>query len=61
MIPWIGTGHEYSDDFTVVTVHIRPGVEWSDGHPWTAEDLVFTINMLRENAPFLSFAVDMET
>jgi peptide/nickel transport system substrate-binding protein len=61
MIPWIGTGHEYSDDFTVVTIHIRPGVEWSDGHPWTAEDLVFTINMLRENAPFLSFAVDMET
>ncbi|HCL28273.1 MAG TPA: hypothetical protein DIC52_07540 [Candidatus Latescibacteria bacterium] len=61
VIPWIGTGHEFNDDFTEVTVHIRAGVEWSDGHPWTAEDLVFTINMLRENAPFLVFAVDMKT
>jgi len=61
IMPWIGTGHEFNDDFTEITVHIRQGVEWSDGHPWTAEDLVFTINMLRENAPFLVNAVDMDT
>jgi peptide/nickel transport system substrate-binding protein len=61
IIPWIGAGHEFNDDFTEVTVHIREGVEWSDGHPWTAEDLVFTIDMLRANAPYLTFAVDMET
>jgi peptide/nickel transport system substrate-binding protein len=61
IMPWIGTGHEFNDDFTEITVHIREGVEWSDGHPWTAADLVFTINMLRENAPFLLNAVDMKT
>jgi peptide/nickel transport system substrate-binding protein len=61
IVPWIATGHEYNDTYTEVTIHIRPGVEWSDGHPWTAHDLVFTINMLRDNAPTLTFSTDMET
>lgn len=59
IIPWIATGHEYNEDFTEVTVNIREGVEWSDGTPWTANDLVFTINMLKDNAPNLAFSVDM--
>lgn len=61
IIPWIAESHEYNEDFTEVTVHIRDGVKWSDGMPWTANDLVFTINMLRENAPLLLFSVDMDT
>jgi len=61
MIPWIATDHQYNDDYTEVTVKIRPGVEWSDGTPWTAHDLVFTINMLKNNAPELTFSTDMET
>jgi peptide/nickel transport system substrate-binding protein len=60
IIPWIATGHEYNDDYTEITVHIREGVKWSDGQPWTAHDLVFTINMLRTNAPTLGFSTDME-
>ncbi|MFL2542780.1 MAG: ABC transporter substrate-binding protein [Candidatus Latescibacterota bacterium] len=60
IIPWIATGHEYNADYTEVTIKIRKGVEWSDGKPWTAHDLVFTINMLRNNAPELAFSTDME-
>ena len=60
-LPWIATGHRFNEDYTEVTVDIRPGVEWSDGQPWTAHDLVFTINMLRDNAPNLVFSTDMET
>jgi peptide/nickel transport system substrate-binding protein len=60
IMPWIATGHEYNDDFTEVTIHIREGVEWSDGVPWTANDLVFTINMLKDNAPTLLWSVDMQ-
>lgn len=30
-----------SDDYTVWTVHLRRGVKWSDGEPFTAEDLVW--------------------
>ncbi|MDP6702891.1 MAG: ABC transporter substrate-binding protein, partial [Candidatus Latescibacteria bacterium] len=61
IIPWIATGHEYNADYTEVTVKIRPGVEWSDGRPWTVRDFVFTINMLKSNAPDLLFSTDMET
>ena len=60
MIPWIATGHRFNDDYTEVTIDIRPGVKWSDGRPWTARDLVFTINMLRANAPDLSYSTDMD-
>ena len=60
MIPWIATGHQFNEDYTEVIIDIRPGVEWNDGQPWTAHDLVFTINMLRENAPYLSYSTDMQ-
>ncbi len=61
IIPWIAESHEFNEDFTEVTVNIRDGVAWSDGTPWTANDLVFTINMLKDNAPTLLFSVDMQT
>ena len=58
--PWIAEGHAFNEDYTQVTIRIRPGVEWSDGHPWTAHDLVFTINLLKAHAPTLLFSVDMD-
>ena len=60
-LPWIATGHRFNADYTEVVVDIRPGVEWSDGQPWTAHDFVFTVNMLKEHAPNLVFSTDMET
>jgi peptide/nickel transport system substrate-binding protein len=32
----------YNDDFTQMTVKLRPGIYWSDGVEFTAEDVVFT-------------------
>ena len=61
LIPWIAESHAFNADFTQITVKIRPGVEWSDGHPWTAHDFVFTINMLKDNAPQLMYSTDMAT
>ena len=61
IIPWIAEGHEFNEEYTEVVVRIRPGVKWSDGMPWTAHDLVFTIEMLKANAPELTFSVDMKT
>jgi peptide/nickel transport system substrate-binding protein len=60
IIPWLGTSYEYNEDFTAVTINLREGVEWSDGTPFTAKDVVYTINMLKENAPDLTYAIDME-
>ncbi|WP_407332178.1 ABC transporter substrate-binding protein [Enterovibrio sp. 27052020O] len=39
-----------SDDLKTVTFEIRDGVKWSDGTPFTAEDVAFTYNLIRENA-----------
>lgn len=59
-IPWLAAGPEqWNDDFTEVTIPIRDGVEWSDGTPFTAEDIAFTLNMLKEN-PTLSYGATME-
>ncbi|MCC7264673.1 MAG: hypothetical protein IT369_19330 [Candidatus Latescibacteria bacterium] len=60
LIPWIAQSHQYNADYTEVRVKIRPGVKWSDGVGWTAHDLVFTINMLKDHAPALMFSTDMK-
>ncbi len=52
-IPWLGESYQYNDDYTELTIKIRDGVEWSDGTPFTARDVAFTLTMLRDNAPLL--------
>lgn len=32
---------ELSDDFKSLTIHLREGAKWSDGHPFTADDIEF--------------------
>lgn len=32
---------EYSDDGKTCTIHLRKGVKWSDGQPFTADDIMF--------------------
>ena len=49
LMPWLATGYEANDDFTEYTISLRDGVKWSDGEAFTADDFVFTINMLQEN------------
>ena len=53
VVPWLAEDANYNDDFTELTVNIRDGVTWSDGEPFTANDVAFTLNMLKENAPEL--------
>ncbi|MBN1995863.1 MAG: ABC transporter substrate-binding protein [Anaerolineae bacterium] len=36
----------YSDDFTTLTIPLRQGVAWHDGEPFTAADVVYTIETL---------------
>jgi peptide/nickel transport system substrate-binding protein len=48
-IPWLAESYQYNEDFTVITVTLRDGVKWSDGEPFTSDDVVFTYNLLLEN------------
>ncbi|MEO0509446.1 MAG: ABC transporter substrate-binding protein [Verrucomicrobiota bacterium] len=44
IIPNLAKSWEISEDNLVYTFHLRRGVHWSDGHPFTAEDVIFTWN-----------------
>ena len=39
--PKIAAGWESSKDFRVWTIKLRQGAKWSDGAPFTADDIVF--------------------
>lgn len=34
---------QYNEDFTEMTVKLRDGLKWSDGEPFTADDVVYTV------------------
>jgi len=41
VVPNIVESYEVNDDATVFTMHLRQGMRWSDGEPFTADDYVF--------------------
>lgn len=49
LTPWLAQEYSYNDDFTQCTLKLNPNVKWSDGEPFTADDVVFTQTMLLEN------------
>jgi peptide/nickel transport system substrate-binding protein len=53
IIPWLGESFEYNDSLDAIDVKIREGAEWSDGTPFTAHDVKFTVDMVIANAPDL--------
>jgi len=48
--PWLATEWAFNEDNTVLTFTIRDGVNWSDGEPFTANDVAFTFNLLNEHS-----------
>jgi peptide/nickel transport system substrate-binding protein len=44
VIPHIAEGWESNEGFTEWTVRLRPGAKWSDGAPFTADDIMFWYN-----------------
>jgi peptide/nickel transport system substrate-binding protein len=46
---WLAEDWSYNDDFTEITMTLREGIEWSDGTPFTAEDVAFTYNKVRDH------------
>ena len=49
-IMWLAEGYEYSDDYKTLTITTRPNVTWSDGEPFSAEDVAYTFNLLASSA-----------
>jgi peptide/nickel transport system substrate-binding protein len=53
VIPWQAESYSWNGDYTVLTIVLRDNVMWSDGEQLTAEDVVFTVDMLKDSAPEL--------
>lgn len=52
-IPWLGLEMTSNETFDVWTLTLREGVTWQDGEAFNADDVVFTIQMMLDNAPEL--------
>jgi peptide/nickel transport system substrate-binding protein len=44
--PWLAERWESSADGRTHTLHLRPGVSWSDGTPFTSADVVFSMEAI---------------
>ena len=48
-VPWLAKGFEWSNQGSTLTFKLRPGVKWSDGKPFSANDVVFTFELLKRH------------
>ena len=46
VVPWLAESYEYNADNTEITINLREGVLWQDGEPFTADDVVFTLDQI---------------
>lgn len=46
--PMLATDYKWNSDNTQVTFSIRQNVKWSDGQPFTADDVAFTYNLMKQ-------------
>ena len=48
--PWLATAFSWGDGGKSITFTIRQGVKWNDGQPFTADDVAFTFNYMKQYA-----------
>jgi ABC-type transport system substrate-binding protein len=58
--PLLGTEMSWNEDGTELTVTLREGVTWSDGEAFSADDVAFTFNLLKENPEINGVGFDGE-
>ncbi len=42
VMPYLIKRYEFSEDYKTLTLYFRKGMKWSDGYPFTANDMLFT-------------------
>lgn len=46
--PWLASSYKFSADAKSLTFTLRTDVKWSDGQPFTSDDVLFTLNLLKQ-------------
>jgi peptide/nickel transport system substrate-binding protein len=49
-LPWLAKAWRWSDGNKTLTLDIQSGVKWTDGTPFSSDDVLFTYTMLKQNA-----------
>ena len=57
---WLAESYEYSPDYTELTIKVRPGIKWSDGVDFTAEDVTYTLNACKEYNAKIRWGANVE-
>jgi peptide/nickel transport system substrate-binding protein len=47
--PWLATSSAWSNGFKTLTFTVRPGATWSDGQPFSADDVAYTFNAMKSD------------
>lgn len=46
--PWLAQSYKFSDDAKTLTFQLRTDVKWSDGQPFSSDDVLFTLQMTKK-------------
>jgi peptide/nickel transport system substrate-binding protein len=46
--PWLASSYKWANGNKTLTFTIRSGVKWTDGKPFSADDVIFTYNLLKK-------------
>jgi peptide/nickel transport system substrate-binding protein len=57
--PWLAESFTANDTLDAWQLKLRDGVKWSDGEAFNADDVVFSIQLLLDNAPILNDSAAM--
>jgi len=57
---WLAESYQFTEDFKRLTIKTRSGIAWSDGTPFGAEDVAYTLNSLRDLGPKVRWGVDVQ-
>ena len=44
-VPWLATNYKWENNNKKLLFTIRPNVQWSDGKPFSAHDVAYTLNL----------------
>src|SRR6267378_3724692 len=59
-IMWLAESYKYSPDYKELTVKTRSGITWSDGKPFSAEDVAYSLNTLNELGGKVKWGKDVQ-
>jgi peptide/nickel transport system substrate-binding protein len=60
MIMWLAESYEYTPDYMQLTVKTRSGITWSDGQPFSSDDVAYTFNHLLEIGSAVRWGADVK-